>query len=335
MKIVLIGFGIAAAALACTVVGCKMFAGRSTESKIPLTAKPQGKIAIVYYSQSQVQNTALVAKWIQKQVGGDLIPLELVKPYPEPYGETLKAADAERAAKTHPQLKPFPSLDGYDIVFVGAPIWYGTYAAPLMTFFDSNKLAGKTVAPFCTHGGGGAKNFFADVAKACPGAKVLDEADMAIFAALGKCRDNSKHNRASLEPYHVRKAEKEALAANSNKDLDAVRQQAYKEFLEDYALVSQRSAFRDFDRLRVQEAVAVLDPADREIAQRFMQLGSIKAVALSFKIAPRTYLRNEWANFKERFIVALETVDEEKLARIVSSNPTVFAGRCTSVRHGE
>ena len=135
MKIVLIGFGIAAAALACTVVGCKMFAGRSTESNIPLTAKPQGKIAIVYYSQSQVQNTALVAKWIKKQVGGDLIPLELVKPYPEPYGETLKAANAERAAKTHPQLKPFPSLDGYDIVFVGAPIWYGTYAAPLITFW--------------------------------------------------------------------------------------------------------------------------------------------------------------------------------------------------------
>ena len=174
MKIVLVGFGIVTAALACTVVGCKMFAGRSTEAKIPLTAKPQGKIAIVYYSQSQVQNTALVAKWIQTQVGGDLVPLELVKPYPEPYGETLKVANAERAAKTHPPLKPFPSLDGYDIVFVGAPIWYGTYAAPLMTFFDSNKLAGKTVAPFCTHGGGGAGKFFTDVAKACPGARVLD-----------------------------------------------------------------------------------------------------------------------------------------------------------------
>ncbi len=70
----------------------------------------------------------------------------------------------ERAAKTHPPLKPVPSLDGYDIVFVGAPIWYGTYAAPLMTFFDSNKLAGKTIVPFCTHGGGGAGKSFADVA---------------------------------------------------------------------------------------------------------------------------------------------------------------------------
>jgi ribonuclease P protein component len=64
--------------------------------------------------------------------------------------------------------------NGYDIVFVGSPIWYGTYAAPLMTFFDSNKLSGKTVVPFCTHGGGGAGRFFDDVKKSCPEAKVLE-----------------------------------------------------------------------------------------------------------------------------------------------------------------
>ena len=44
----------------------------------------------------------------------------------------------------------------------------------MATFLDANKLAGKTLAPFCTHGGGGAGNFFADVAKACPNAKVLE-----------------------------------------------------------------------------------------------------------------------------------------------------------------
>ena len=174
MKMVLIILGIIAVALACAVVGCSMFSKRSTEATIPLAAKPEGKIAIVYFSQSQVQNTALVAKWIQKQVGGDLVPLEMVTPYPEPYGETLKAANAERAAGTHPSLKPIPTLDGYDAVFIGSPIWYGTYAAPLATFFDDNKLAGKTVAPFCTHGGGGAGRFFDDVKKACPEAVVLD-----------------------------------------------------------------------------------------------------------------------------------------------------------------
>jgi uncharacterized membrane protein len=92
MKSILIVAVVIAVVLACAVVGCRMFSKRSTEATIQLAAKPAGKIAIVYFSQSQVQNTALVAKWIQKHVGGDLVPLEMVTPYPEPYGETLKGA---------------------------------------------------------------------------------------------------------------------------------------------------------------------------------------------------------------------------------------------------
>ena len=174
MKIALIIIAGLALLAVCAVVGCKMFANRSTEATIPLSAKPQGKIAIVYYSQSQVQNTALIAKWIQKHVGGDLLPLEMVEPYPDAYGETLKVAGRHHKEGTRPPLKSVPSLDGYDIVFVGSPIWYGTYAPPFATFADAVKLDGKTVVPFCTHGGGGAGKFFSDVAKACPDAKVLD-----------------------------------------------------------------------------------------------------------------------------------------------------------------
>ncbi len=59
-------------------------------------------------------------------------------------------------------------------MFVGSPIWYGTYAPPFATFADAANLDGKTVAPFCTHGGGGAGRFFADVRKAFPAAKTLD-----------------------------------------------------------------------------------------------------------------------------------------------------------------
>lgn len=167
------------------------------------------------------------------------------------------------------------------------------------------------------------------------GAKTPAQANKAIFAALAKCRDASKHNRSCLEPYHVRKAEKKALEGTGVHDPDAARQTAYREFIDDYAFFSQRAAFREFDRLRVRAAIAALRPADREIARRFLRLSSIKAVAISFGVAPRTYLRREWADFKERFITAWESVDEEKLARIVSSNPYVFAGRCASACHGE
>ena len=158
----------------CAIVGYKMFANRSTEATVPLTAKPQGKIAIVYYSQSEVQNTALVAKWIQKYVGGDLLPLEMVTPYPEPYGATLKAARKDIESDARPALKSIPDLSSYDIIFIGSPIWYGTYAPPVATFLDANRLAGKTVAPFCTHGGGGSGRFFVDLKKACPEANMLE-----------------------------------------------------------------------------------------------------------------------------------------------------------------
>lgn len=174
MKTILIASSVFAAAIVCAITGCRIFSKRSTEATVALSAKPKGRIAIVYFSQSKVQNTALVAKWIQKHAGGDLVPLEPQTPYPEPYGKTLKAANEERAAGVHPPLKAVPPLNGYDIVFIGSPIWYGTYAAPLATFFDGEKLSGKTVAPFCTHGGGGAGRFFEDVRKTCREAKVLD-----------------------------------------------------------------------------------------------------------------------------------------------------------------
>jgi flavodoxin len=174
MKIAFIIVFVVVVVAVCAVAGYVILGKRNTEAKVALTAKPQGKIAIVYYSQSKVQNTALIAKWIQKQVGGDLFPLEMVEPYPEPYVETLKVAGKHHKEGTHPALKSIPDLAGYDIVFFGSPIWYGTYAPPAATFLDANKLAGKKIAPYCTHGGGGAGNFFSDVAKACPDAKVLD-----------------------------------------------------------------------------------------------------------------------------------------------------------------
>ena len=174
MKIVLIVAAVAAVVAILTFVGCRLYGSRETAATVELKARPQGKIAIVYYSQSKVQNTALVAHWIQKHTGGDLIPLELVTPYPDAYGDTLKAVQRDISEDRHPTLKSVPDLSGYDIVFIGAPIWYGTYATPLATFFDAQKLSGKTIAPFCTHGGGGCGRFFVDVKKACPAAKTLE-----------------------------------------------------------------------------------------------------------------------------------------------------------------
>ena len=131
-------------------------------------------MAVVYYSQSKVRNTATVAQWIAKHTGGTLIELEMAEPYPEPYSATLKAVGKDFDAGTLPALKNMPNLDGYDVVFLGSPIWYGTYALPVGTFLKGNPLARKNVAPFCTHGGGGSGRFAADIRQSCPAARVLD-----------------------------------------------------------------------------------------------------------------------------------------------------------------
>ena len=174
MKITLIILALIVAAVLCGLLGCHALANRSTQATIPLSAKPKGKAAIVYYSQSKVGNTAIAARWIQKHTGGDLIPLELVAPYPEPYPATLKAVERDLNSGKTPALKSLPKLEGYDVVFLGSPIWYGSYATALDAFLKANPLAGKTVAPFCTHGGSGEGRFAADLRKACPQARMLE-----------------------------------------------------------------------------------------------------------------------------------------------------------------
>ena len=172
MKIAIIVISVIAL-VAIVAVGCCLLGRRRTEATIPVAAKLPGKAAIVYFSQSKVQNTALVAKWIQKHIGGELVEVIPVKPYPDAYADTLKEANRERKEGTPREIQPVTIPDDCEVVFIGSPIWYGTYAPPIATFLKGNPLAGKTVVPFCTHGGGGAGRFEQDVKAACPDANVL------------------------------------------------------------------------------------------------------------------------------------------------------------------
>lgn len=174
MKAGLVVLAVLAVAVLAAVAGCVALSRRSTAATKTVTAKIPGRVAVVFYSQSKVRSTGTVAEWIARHTGGDLLELEMAEPYPEPYGATLKAAEKDVSSGALPALKAIPSLDGYDVVFLGSPVWYGTYAPPVATFLAADALAGKTVAPFCTHGGGGAGRFPADVRKACPGATVLE-----------------------------------------------------------------------------------------------------------------------------------------------------------------
>ncbi|MEE0777046.1 MAG: flavodoxin [Bacillota bacterium] len=121
---------------------------------------------IVYYSHSG--NTEKIARCIQQEIGGDLLKIEPQTPYPTDYNTVVEQAKKEINANYLPPLTmDLPNLDNYDTVFVGSPNWWSTIAPPVATFLTECDLSGKTVIPFCTHGGGGFAHLERDTQKLC------------------------------------------------------------------------------------------------------------------------------------------------------------------------
>lgn len=153
--------------------GKKMFnTGKSNEEK----AKPGSgskKILVAYFSHSG--NTREIANQIHKIVGGDIFEIQVVKPYPKDYETVVEQAKKELASGYKPALKTkVENIKAYDIVFIGYPNWWSTIPAPVKTFLTEYDLSGKTVVPFCTHGGGGLGQSIADISKLCPKSDLLD-----------------------------------------------------------------------------------------------------------------------------------------------------------------
>ena len=131
------------------------------------------RVLIVYYSFSG--NTRALASLLQQRTGGDLVELEPVTPYPAEYRAVTEQAKRELESGFKPPLKTrIDNLAAYDVVLVGSPCWWGTIATPVITFLSENDLAGKTVAPFMTHGGSGLGRSVAHIRELCPRATVRE-----------------------------------------------------------------------------------------------------------------------------------------------------------------
>jgi len=131
-----------------------------------------GQVLVVYFSRSG--NTRRMANFIHQQVGGTLHEIQPEKPYPDSYNATVDQAKREIKAGHKPALRStLDHIEAYDTIFVGSPNWWSTIAPPVATFLSANDLSGKTVVPFCTHGGGGLGRIGRDIARLCPQSTVL------------------------------------------------------------------------------------------------------------------------------------------------------------------
>ena len=143
----------------------------------------QGNILVAYFSRTGEEynvgnitkgNTHIIAEIIARQTGGTLFEIKPVKSYPVNYKECTKVASSEKAVKARPALaNTVENFDNYGVIFVGFPIWYGDMPMPVYTFLESYDFTGKTIIPFCTHGGSGLSSTDQQITLTCPGAKLL------------------------------------------------------------------------------------------------------------------------------------------------------------------
>lgn len=143
------------------------------------------KAIVIYFSKSGQNysggsvvdltkgNTAIISEYIRDIAGAKLFEVKSDHEYPDDYYECTDVAKDELHKNARPSVKEMPGdLSEYDTVFIGGPIWWGTYPMPMFTVLEKIDWSGKTVMPFSTHEGSGLGDVMRDVKKLCVGADV-------------------------------------------------------------------------------------------------------------------------------------------------------------------
>lgn len=121
----------------------------------------------------EVGNTKIVANYISELCGADQYEIITHKYDGMAYTPLIKLAqDEANRGELPPYEGKVPDLSQYDTVFIGGPVWWGTYPQVMFTLFKDINLDGKTVIPFTTHEGSGLANCASDVKNAFPKANV-------------------------------------------------------------------------------------------------------------------------------------------------------------------
>lgn len=136
-------------------------------------ASGSGGTLIAYFSWGG--NTRGIAEEIQRQTGFDLFEITCVTPYSDDYSTVLEQAQADQNVQARPELAAqVEGMERYGTIILGYPNWWASIPMPVATFLESYDFAGKTILPFCSHGGGRFGQSLTAIAKLVPDATLLD-----------------------------------------------------------------------------------------------------------------------------------------------------------------
>ena len=118
-------------------------------------------------------NTEVIAEYIQEIVGADLFKVERKVPYSKDYMTCIKEAQVEQRNNERPELVNYiDDISTYDVIFIGAPIYWGTMPQPMFTLLEKLDFNNKVIMPFTTHEGSGLANVVTDIKRLAKGADI-------------------------------------------------------------------------------------------------------------------------------------------------------------------
>jgi flavodoxin len=174
--------GIAGVAIGAQMSGCSKSSPRRVEAGPTSTGST---VLLAYFSRAgenyyyggrtdlEVGNTEMLAGMISRLIGCDIHRIEPGDPYPDDYSETVERNVREQGADARPAIaNPLASIERYDFVLLGSPIWNVRAPMIMSTFAESFDFTGKTVFPFTTHAMSGLGATVRDYAASCRGATI-------------------------------------------------------------------------------------------------------------------------------------------------------------------
>ena len=147
--------------------------GNVAGSEVELSGGETGSILIAYFSWGG--NTRGIAEEIQRQTGADLFEIRLVEPYSTDYNTVLEQAQQDQSEQARPELSTHvEDMEQYDTIILGYPNWWASIPMPIASFLEEYDFTGKTILPFCSHGGGGLGQCQTAIAKIVPDAVLAE-----------------------------------------------------------------------------------------------------------------------------------------------------------------
>ena len=133
--------------------------------------KSNNKILVAYFSATGT--TARAAEKLADVTNGELYAIVPARSYTSADLDWNNKQSRSSVEMSDPASRPAIggealNADGYDVIFLGYPVWWNLAPRIVNTFVESHDLNGKTVIPFATSGSSGITNSAAALKKTYP-----------------------------------------------------------------------------------------------------------------------------------------------------------------------